>query len=111
MNNGDLTTAVLMMLMMDLEKTLPLDNLNNFSLLTICIIIFSFLSMLRKMIFLMMFRRALVTIMMLIMMMMVMMMMMVITVAGRQNLNNVRAHNLLVCHTLSGQFTYASSLW
>ena len=50
------------------------------------------------------------TIMMLIMMMMVMMMM-VITVAGRQNLNNVRAHNLLVCHTLSGQFTYASSLW
>ena len=60
------------------------------------------------MIFLMMFRRALVTIMMLIMMMM---MMMVITVAGRQNLNNVRAHNLLVCHTLSGQFTYASSLW
>ena len=40
MNNGDLTTAVLMMLMMDLEKTLPLNNLNNFSLPTICIIIF-----------------------------------------------------------------------
>ena len=50
-------------------------------------------------------------VMMVTMTMMVMMMMMVITVAGRQNLNNVRAHNLLVCHTLSGQFTYASSLW
>ena len=48
------------------------------------------------------------TMMMIIMMMLMMMMMMGVT--GRQNLNNVRAHNLPVCHRPPGQFTYASSL-
>ena len=34
---------------------------------------------------------------------------MTMTLRGRQNLNNVRAHNLLVWHRVRGQFTYAAA--